>query len=68
MYSVPLFFQLVDNASASAAGAHLFPAVAGVTVAGLVGGHAIKRYVIACAFKSILPLTKLDSVVISGYL
>ena len=46
MYSVPLFFQLIDNASASIAGAHLFPAIAGVAVAGLLGGHAIKRYVI----------------------
>ncbi|KAJ5833281.1 hypothetical protein N7474_001592 [Penicillium riverlandense] len=43
MYSVPLFFQLVDNASASVAGAHLFPAIAGVAVAGLIGGHAIRR-------------------------
>lgn len=46
MYSVPLFFQLVENASASVAGAHLFPAIAGVAVAGLIGGHAIRRYVI----------------------
>ncbi|QKX53239.1 uncharacterized protein TRUGW13939_00315 [Talaromyces rugulosus] len=44
MYSVPLFFRLVDNASASVAGAHLFPAIAGVTVAGLAGGFAIKRF------------------------
>jgi formate/nitrite transporter FocA (FNT family) len=44
MFTVPLYFQISANASAMAAGAHLFPAVAGNAVGGLVVGALIKRY------------------------
>jgi hypothetical protein len=67
MYSVPLFFRLVDNASATVAGAHLFPAIAGVTVAGLAGGFAIKRCVAIFTLKSVPCSDKLDSVATNGY-
>jgi hypothetical protein len=43
MFTVPIYFQVTQNAPAAVAGAHLFPAVAGVAVAGLFGGYAIKR-------------------------
>ncbi|CAJ2513180.1 Uu.00g012990.m01.CDS01 [Anthostomella pinea] len=38
MSTVPLYFQVTQNTSATVAGAHLLPAVAGVTVGGLLGG------------------------------
>jgi predicted TIM-barrel enzyme len=44
MYTVPLFFQITRGDSSTAAGAHLLPAVLGVTCAGLVGGYLTKRY------------------------
>jgi hypothetical protein len=45
MFCVPLYFQITQKASASVAGAHLFPAVAGNAVGALVSGLIIKRYV-----------------------
>jgi hypothetical protein len=44
MYTVPIYFQVTQNASSAVAGAHLFSAVAGVATAGLLGGFLIKGY------------------------
>lgn len=46
MYTVPIYFQITQNASSTVAGAHLFPAVVGVATAGLFGGHFIKRWAV----------------------
>lgn len=43
MFSVPLYFQVTSNASNTAAGSHLFPAVLGNTVGGLLAGFCIQR-------------------------
>ncbi|KAH7381983.1 major facilitator superfamily domain-containing protein [Cadophora sp. MPI-SDFR-AT-0126] len=43
MFTVPLFFEVMQDASAALAGAHLFPAVVAVAVAGLLGGYLTKR-------------------------
>jgi MFS family permease len=43
MYCVPLYFEVIQNASSAVAGAHLFPAVAGNTVGALVTGWVIHR-------------------------
>ncbi|KFY08941.1 hypothetical protein V492_05752 [Pseudogymnoascus sp. VKM F-4246] len=43
MYTVPLYFQVTQDASTAVAGAHLFPAVTGVAVAGLLSGYVIKK-------------------------
>jgi hypothetical protein len=43
MFCVPLYFQVTQHASASIAGAHLFPAVAGNAVGALLAGVIIKR-------------------------
>lgn len=42
MFSVPLYFQVTQRASATVAGAHMVPAVIGNTVGGLVAGKMIK--------------------------
>jgi MFS family permease len=44
MYCVPLYFEVIDNASSAVAGAHLFPAVAGNTLGALLTGWVIHRY------------------------
>lgn len=43
MYSVPLYFQATQNASAAVAGAHLVPAVAANTVGSLLAGLVIRK-------------------------
>jgi MFS family permease len=43
MFSVPLYFQVVTDASNSAAGARLIPAFLGNTIGALVAGVYIKR-------------------------
>ncbi|QDS75640.1 hypothetical protein FKW77_006935 [Venturia effusa] len=43
MFCVPLYFQITDNASASLAGAHLFPAVGGNAIGALLSGWIIKK-------------------------
>ncbi|KAG6991089.1 hypothetical protein G7Y79_00057g090710 [Physcia stellaris] len=43
MYTVPLYFQITARTSVATAGAHLFPAVFGNAVAGLLSGYIIKR-------------------------
>ena len=43
MYTVPLYFQVTARASVTNAGAHLFPAVCGNAIAGLLSGVIIKR-------------------------
>lgn len=43
MFAVPLYFQVTANASSTVAGAHLFPAVFGNAIGGLIAGNFIKR-------------------------
>ncbi|KAK7744070.1 hypothetical protein SLS53_003588 [Cytospora paraplurivora] len=42
MYSVPLYFQVTQKMSNTAAGAHLLPAVIGNAVAGILSGYFIR--------------------------
>ncbi|KAB5578076.1 major facilitator superfamily domain-containing protein [Coniochaeta sp. 2T2.1] len=56
MFSVPLYFQITGRTSNAEAGAHLFPAVAGNCLGGLLSGVFIKRsgrYKILCTFATI---------------
>ncbi|KAB8074279.1 major facilitator superfamily domain-containing protein [Aspergillus leporis] len=43
LFSVPLYFQVTQRASATVAGGHLVPAVVGNTVGGLLAGNVIRR-------------------------
>ncbi|KAH6622024.1 major facilitator superfamily domain-containing protein [Boeremia exigua] len=43
MFAVPLYFQVTAKASSTVAGAHLFPAVFGNAIGGLISGAIIKR-------------------------
>ncbi|KAM0321785.1 hypothetical protein ACHAQA_009881 [Verticillium albo-atrum] len=43
MFAVPLYFQVTQRTSNTVAGAHLFPAVAGNAVGGILAGLLIKR-------------------------
>ncbi|KAJ5589585.1 hypothetical protein N7537_012263 [Penicillium hordei] len=43
MFSVPLYFQVTQRASTTAAGVHLIPAVVGNTLGGLLAGMFIRR-------------------------
>ena len=43
MFAVPLYFQVTAKASSTVAGAHLFPAVFGNAIGGLISGAVIKR-------------------------
>ncbi|KAF2683010.1 MFS general substrate transporter [Lentithecium fluviatile CBS 122367] len=43
MIAIPLYFQVTSSASNTVAGAHLFPAVAGNAVGGILSGIVIKR-------------------------
>ncbi|ORY11738.1 major facilitator superfamily domain-containing protein, partial [Clohesyomyces aquaticus] len=43
MFAVPLYFQITARASNTIAGAHLFPAVAGNAVGGVVSGLIIRQ-------------------------
>ncbi|KAF2119489.1 major facilitator superfamily transporter [Lophiotrema nucula] len=43
MFAVPLYFQVTQGASNTVAGAHLFPAVAGNAVGGILSGLSIRR-------------------------
>ncbi|KAI6712281.1 hypothetical protein JHW43_005201 [Diplocarpon mali] len=43
MYSVPLYFRVTQNSSNTTAGSHLFPAVLGNTLGGLLSGLYIQR-------------------------
>ena len=43
MFSVPIYFQVTVNASSAVAGAHLFPAVFGNAVGGLISGAIIRK-------------------------
>ncbi|KAJ4343929.1 hypothetical protein N0V95_006531 [Ascochyta clinopodiicola] len=43
MFAVPLYFQVTAKASSTAAGAHLFPAVFGNAIGGLIAGSVIKK-------------------------
>lgn len=44
MFSVPLYFQVTQDASNTEAGAHLFPSVLGNTAGGLLAGYSIQKY------------------------
>lgn len=44
MFTVPLYFQVTARVSSTEAGAHLFPAVAGNAVGGMLTGYLIKRH------------------------
>jgi MFS family permease len=60
MFSVPLYFQITARTSNAEAGAHLFPAVAGNCVGGLLSGVLIKRsgrYKVLCTFATICSST-----------
>lgn len=55
MYTVPLYFQVTQDASTAVAGAHLFPAVTGVAVAGLLSGYLIKKFpILSSLYKTLL--------------
>ncbi|TKW59592.1 Vacuolar membrane amino acid uptake transporter fnx2 [Colletotrichum tanaceti] len=43
LFSVPLYFQVTQRVSNTIAGLHLFPAVAGNAIGGVLGGYLIKR-------------------------
>ena len=43
MFSIPLYFQVTSQASATVAGGHLVPAVIGNTLGGLIAGAFIRR-------------------------
>ncbi|KAH6685877.1 major facilitator superfamily transporter [Plectosphaerella plurivora] len=43
MFAVPLYFQVTQRTSNTVAGAHLFPAVAGNAVGGIMAGAYIRR-------------------------
>ncbi|OOQ87441.1 efflux pump antibiotic resistance protein [Penicillium brasilianum] len=43
MFSIPLYFQVTQRASVTAAGGHLVPAVIGNTLGGLLAGGFIRR-------------------------
>jgi hypothetical protein len=45
MFSVPLYFQVMQRASNGVAGAYLFPAVVGNAVGAIVAAIVIKRQV-----------------------
>jgi hypothetical protein len=47
MVSIPLYFQVTANASVTAAGTRLVPAVIGNPVGGLLTGYAIRGYVMS---------------------
>lgn len=49
MYSVPLYFRVTQGSSNTTAGLHLFPAVFGNTMGGLLAGLLITRFVL-CPF------------------
>ncbi|KPM43229.1 hypothetical protein AK830_g3345 [Neonectria ditissima] len=62
MFSVPLYFQVTSQASATTAGAHLVPAVVGNALGGLLAGWVINN---TGRFK---PLTQISGLVASlGY-
>ncbi|GKT45490.1 vacuolar membrane-associated protein iml1 [Colletotrichum spaethianum] len=43
MFSVPLYFQVTQRVSNTVAGVHLFPAVAGNAIGGVLAGYLIKK-------------------------
>lgn len=55
MFTVPLYFQTSENASATVAGAHLFPAVIGNAVGGVLVGKWIQRLLLALSLSPHLP-------------
>lgn len=43
MFSVPLYFQVTQKMSNTAAGAHLMPAVIGNAIGGIISGYFIRK-------------------------
>ncbi|CAG8048461.1 unnamed protein product [Penicillium olsonii] len=56
LFSVPLYFQVTQRASTTAAGGHMIPAVVGNTLGGLVAGIFVRR---TGRFKALLILAGL---------
>ena len=44
MFCIPIYFQVTQRVSNTEAGAHLFPAVAGNAIGGIISGLLIKKY------------------------
>ncbi|KAF6805739.1 major facilitator superfamily transporter [Colletotrichum sojae] len=58
MFSVPLYFQVTQRVSNTVAGLHLFPAVAGNAIGGILAGYLIKK---TGRYKSLLVLATVAS-------
>ncbi len=58
MYSIPLYFRVTQNSSNTTAGAHLFPAVFGNALGGLMAGYIINA---TGRYKRLLFLSSLSS-------
>ncbi|KAI3325331.1 MFS general substrate transporter [Xylariaceae sp. AK1471] len=43
VFTVPLYFQVTQRSSSTVVGAHLFPAVAGNAIGGILSGYLIRR-------------------------
>lgn len=57
MFSVPLYFQVTQDASTTSAGVHLIPAVVGNALGGLCAGAFIRRYghyKVLCTLSSVI--------------
>ncbi|PQE17967.1 major facilitator superfamily transporter protein [Rutstroemia sp. NJR-2017a WRK4] len=59
MYSVPIYFRVAQESSNTLAGLHLFPAVIGNTLGGLLAGLLIQK---TGRYKTLLTLSALSSV------
>ncbi|KAI4226279.1 MAG: hypothetical protein L6R40_008294 [Gallowayella cf. fulva] len=59
MYTVPLYFQVTARASVTNAGFHLFPAVCGNAIAGLISGVIIKK---TASYKTLTIIGTLSSI------
>ncbi|KAL8669469.1 MAG: hypothetical protein Q9168_005942 [Polycauliona sp. 1 TL-2023] len=59
MYTIPLYFQITARATITNAGAHLFPAVCGNAIGGLVSGFVIRR---TASYKTLTTIGTLSSI------
>ncbi|KAL8820050.1 MAG: hypothetical protein Q9223_001656 [Gallowayella weberi] len=59
MYTVPLYFQVTARVSVTNAGFHLFPAVCGNAIGGLLSGIIIKR---SASYKALTVMGTLSSI------
>ncbi|KAL0930678.1 major facilitator superfamily transporter [Colletotrichum truncatum] len=58
LFSVPLYFQVTQRVSNTVAGLHLFPAVAGNAIGGILAGYLIKK---TGRYKSLLIIATIAS-------